>query len=204
MNTEQLLPIRDLCPSIIEEIRYFTSYNFMGCRVDGYEAPTALLTRPAAEALAKAAVSLLPYDMTFRVFDAYRPQQAVDHFLRWAQNPEDQKMKPYFYPEVDKPELIPGGYIAPRSGHSRGSTVDLTLFDMKHGRDLDMGSPFDYFGTCSHFSYDGISSEQKGNRYLLRKIMEKAGFVPYEYEWWHFTLKDEPFPDTYFDLPIRP
>ena len=138
-----------------------------------------------------------------RVFDAYRPQKAVDHFMRWAKDPADVRMKKYFYPEMDKRDAIPGGYIAEHSGHTRGSTVDLTLFDMASQRDLDMGGTFDFFGERSHPDYAGVSGVQHENRMLLQRLMENHGFRPLETEWWHFTLANEPYPDTYFTFPVR-
>ena len=195
--------LTDLVPDAILEMRYFTSYNFVGCRVDGYEQPCALLTEPAAEALRRAGEALLRRGLRLKVYDAYRPQRAVDHFVRWARDTADVRMKPYFYPEVDKSRLFDEGYIAYRSGHSRGSTVDVTLFDMAAGRELDMGSPFDWFGEISHRDYGPLPALQAENRRLLRRVMEDYGFTTIESEWWHFTLAGEPWPDTVFDFPVR-
>ena len=190
-------------PDALLEIRYYSSFNFVGTRIDGYEEPVALLTKEAASALRSASDALLAQGFRLRIFDAYRPQRAVDHFVRWAADPGDTRMKAYFYPELSKAELLPGGYIAARSAHSRGSTVDLTLFDMRAGRDLDMGGPFDYFGMRSHPDFPGITPLQRENRMRLRDAMRAAGFRPIREEWWHFTLENEPFPDTAFDFPVR-
>ena len=138
-----------------------------------------------------------------KIYDAYRPQRAVSHFMRWAKDAEDARMKPCFYPNLDKSVLFDQGYIAEKSGHSRGSTVDLTLFDMKTGKEVDMGGTFDWFGEESHPDYRGVTEEQLANRMLLREIMLSHGFKPLAEEWWHFTLADEPCPDTYFDFPVR-
>ena len=195
--------IGDLIPDAIPEIRYYTTFNFIGERIDGYEQPVALLTREAAEALKQVSDDLLGEGYRMKIFDAYRPQKAVDHFMRWAQDLSDTRMKPFFYPNTDKSEVIPRGYVAEHSGHSRGSTVDLTLFDMRTHRDADMGGPFDFFGELSHPDYKGITEEQYANRMLLRDAMQRRGFLPLAEEWWHFTLADEPFPETYFTFPVR-
>ena len=137
-----------------------------------------------------------------KVFDAYRPAGAVKHFVLWGIEDTDIRMKPYFYPDLVKQELFMKGYIAAKSSHSRGSTVDLTLLDMKTGKEVDMGSPFDYFSEVSHPDYRGITGEQYNNRMLLRNAMIRNGFEPIDCEWWHFTLKNEPFPDTYFEFPV--
>ncbi len=195
--------IGDLIPDAIPEIRYYTTFNFIGERIDGYEQPVALLTREAAEALKRVSDELLAKGYRMKIFDAYRPQKAVDHFMRWAQDLSDTRMKRFFYPNTDKSEIIPRGYVAEHSGHSRGSTVDLTLFDMRTHRDADMGGPFDFFGELSHPDYKGITEEQYANRMLLRDAMLRHGFLPLAEEWWHFILADEPFPETYFTFPVR-
>ncbi len=141
--------------------------------------------------------------MGLKLFDAYRPQQAVNHFVRWAKVLNDTLMKQSYYPDVPKSELFKRGYIASKSGHSRGSTVDLTLIDLDTGNELDMGSPYDFFGVQSHPFYKKITDKQRKNRMLLRRVMLKNGFKPYENEWWHFTLRDEPFPNQYFDFPVK-
>ena len=171
--------------------------------IDGYEAPAALLTREAAKALKSVSDEALERGFRLRVFDAYRPQKAVDRFMRWAEDPADIRMKQYFYPDVDKKNVIPQGYIAEHSGHTRGSTVDLTLFGMTAQQDLDMGGTFDFFGEKSHPDFAGISEAQHANRMLLQGLMMKHGFRPLETEWWHFTLEKEPWPDTYFTFPVR-
>ena len=202
-DIENFVLLTDVIPQALLEVRYFSTFNFVGKRIDGYEQPIILLTAQAASALRKAAEALEKQGYAIKVFDAYRPQRAVDHFLRWSLDLEDTRMKPYFYPNEDKRFLIPNGYIAPKSGHSRGSTVDLTLFDMRTGRDVDMGGCFDYFGTLSHPGCtDGLNEAQIAARMLLRKTMLDAGFRPLETEWWHFTLENEPYPDTYFDFPV--
>jgi len=192
----------DAVPDAILEIRYYSTYNFVGDRIDGYEEPAALLTKEAAEALRAVSGDLKVRGYRLKIYDAYRPQKAVSHFMRWAMDPEDIRMKEYFYPELEKDAVIPLGYIAEHSGHSRGSTVDLTLFDMAAGKEADMGGPFDYFGELSHPDYRGITEEQYASRMLLREAMEARGFAPIPEEWWHFTLEREPYPDTYFTFPV--
>lgn len=189
-------------PGIIQEIRYYSTYNFIGDRIDGYEEPCALLTKEAARALKSVSNELSVQGYRLKVFDAYRPVSAVKHFILWGIEDQDIRMKPYFYPELQKQELFAKGYIAKESSHSRGSTIDLTLLDMATGRELDMGSPFDRFGAISHPDYRGITQEQYDNRMLLRRAMLRGGFEPIDCEWWHFTLTDEPYPDTYFDFPV--
>ena len=194
--------IGEAVPDVILEIRYYSTFNFIGDRIDGYEEPVALLTAEAADALKAAADELKGRGYRLKVFDAYRPQRAVDHFMRWAADPADTRMKAFFYPDLEKDVLIPRGYIAEHSGHSRGNTVDLTLFDARTGKELDMGGPFDFFGPLSHPDYTGISPEQYANRMLLREAMLSRGFRPLAEEWWHFTLEGEPWPDTYFTFPV--
>ncbi len=194
--------LSEAVPDAILEIRYYSTYNFVGVRIDGYEQPVALLTREAAEALRAVSDELVQKGYRLKIFDAYRPQKAVDHFMRWALDSADTLMKPYFYPELEKNVLFPQGYIAERSGHSRGSTVDLTLFDMAAGREVDMGGTFDYFGLLSHPDFKDITEEQYQNRMILRNAMLAHGFKPLEEEWWHFTLKNEPYPNTYFTFPV--
>ena len=194
--------VNDLIPDIVLEIRYYTDYNFVGTRVDGYEEPIALLTREAAEALKEVNEDLAQQGYRLKIYDAYRPQSAVTHFVNWAGDLEDTKMKDYFYPELDKSVLFDQGYIAHHSGHSRGSTVDLTIVDMITGQDVDMGGTFDYFGERSHADYTGITDEQYANRMILRDAMTSHGFRAITTEWWHFTLENEPYPDTYFTFPV--
>ena len=194
--------LTDAVPDAILEIRYYSTYNFVGDRIDGYEQPVALLTREAAFALRQVSDDLVQKGYRLKIYDAYRPQMAVSHFMRWALDFEDTRMKPYFYPELEKDVLFPLGYIAEHSGHSRGSTVDLTLFDMTTEKEVDMGGTFDYFGELSHPDYTGITQEQFANRMLLREAMLAHGFKPLAEEWWHFTLAEEPYPDTYFTFPV--
>ena len=195
--------VSEATPDVILEIRYYSTYNFIGDRIDGYEEPIALLTKEAAAALRTVSIDAAKQGYRLKIFDAYRPQQAVSHFMRWAKDEKDARMKDYFYPALDKKDLIPGGYIAEPSGHSRGSTVDLTLFDMKTGKEVDMGGPFDFFGERSHTDFSGVSPEQHASRMLLQRMMTDRGFEPYAGEWWHFTLANEPYPDTYFTFPVR-
>ena len=202
-NAEGFVSVGETIPDVILEIRYYSSFNFIGERIDGYEQPIAMLTREAASALKKVSDEAVSRGYRLKIYDAYRPQKAVDHFMRWAKDASDIRMKSCFYPGLDKSELIPGGYIAEHSGHSRGSTVDLTLFDMGTQKELDMGGPFDFFGELSHPDYPGITEEQHANRMLLRSLMTSHGFLPLEEEWWHFTLAGEPYPDTYFTFPVR-
>ena len=195
--------LAEAVPDAILEIRYYSTYNFVGERIDGYEQPCALLSREAAKALKAASDEAVRRGYRLKIYDAYRPQRAVEHFMRWAKDTSDTRMKQYFYPDLDKSVLFAQGYIAERSGHSRGSTVDLTLFDMKTGKELDMGGTFDWFGKESHPDYRDITAEQFKNRMLLRDIMVAHGFNPIAEEWWHFTLANEPYPDTYFDFSVR-
>ena len=202
-DTHGFVSVGEVIPDVLLDIRYFSSFNFIGKRIDGYEEPAAILTREAAQALKEASREAMEQGFRLKVFDTYRPQKAVDHFVRWAKDPEDIRMKAFFYPELEKTEIIPQGYIAEHSGHSRGSTVDLTLFDMATQQDVDMGGTFDFFGELSHPDYSGVSEVQHANRMLLQSLMVKHGFRPLETEWWHFTLENEPWPDTYFTFSVR-
>ena len=202
MDPSAFVVLADYVPAIIQEIRYYSTYNFIGDRIDGYEEPCAILTMEAARALKSVSNEMNVMGYRLKVFDAYRPAAAVKHFVLWGLEDTDIRMKPFFYPDLDKEELFMKGYIASRSSHSRGSTVDLTLLDMKTGKELDMGSPFDYFSEVSHPDYTGITKEQYENRMLLRNAMIRNGFEPYDCEWWHFTLRNEPFPDTYYAFPV--
>lgn len=200
---EGFVHVRDIVPDAALDVRYATSHNFVGAPVDGYLAPQVILSRPAAAALAGVQEDLKAFGLGLKIYDGYRPQRAVDHFVRWGKNLGDTKMKAEFYPDVDKKNLFRDGYIATRSGHTRGSTVDLTVIDLQTGRDLDMGGPFDFFG---HLSWPGnldLPPQARANRALLREAMARHGFKPLTEEWWHFTLIDEPFPDTYFDFPVE-
>lgn len=194
--------LADYVPAIVQEIRYYSTYNFVGDRIDGYEEPCALLTKEAARALKSVSGEMAAQGFRLKVFDAYRPANAVKHFVLWGIDDLDLRMKPYFYPDLDKEELFARGYIASQSSHSRGSTVDLTLLDMQTGKELDMGGPFDLFSEVSHPDYRGVSDEQYFNRMLLRDAMLRNGFEPIDCEWWHFTLVDEPYPNTYFEFPV--
>ncbi|WP_073952812.1 M15 family metallopeptidase [Streptomyces kebangsaanensis] len=213
-------------PTIIQEIRYFTPHNFVGRRIDGYRQPLCILTRPAAQALHTAQKQLLRKGYSLKVYDCYRPQRAVDHFVRWAQDLDDQAMKGEFYPNVDKTRLFEDGYIAAKSGHSRGSTMDLTIVELPVGPirpyvpgtplvpcyapeaerspddSLDMGTGFDCFDTLAHTFDPRIQGQQRANRMLLKNTLENLGFVNLAEEWWHYTYKPEPYPDTYFDFPV--
>ena len=202
MDPSGFVVLSDYVPSIIQEIRYFTTYNFIGDRINGYEEPLALMTTEAARALNSAANEFIVLGYRLKIFDAYRPATAVKHFVLWGIEDQDVRMKPYFYPDLEKQELFSKGYVASKSSHSRGSTVDLTLFDMEKGKEVDMGSPFDFFGEISHPGYKGITEEQFDNRMRLQKVMLRNGFKPYGSEWWHFTLDNEPYPDTYFEFPV--
>ena len=194
--------LSDAVPDAILEIRYYSTYNFVGARIDGYEEPVALLTKEAAAALKEVSDDVIAQGYRLKIYDAYRPQKAVDHFVRWAEDTADVKMKEYFYPDLEKDVLFPLGYIAEHSGHSRGSTVDLTLFDMRTEKEADMGGTFDFFGELSHPDYKDITDEQYANRMILREAMLRHGFKPLDEEWWHFTLENEPYPDTYFTFPV--
>ena len=194
--------LSDAVPDAILEIRYYSTYNFVGARIDGYEEPVALLTKEAAAALKEVSDDVIAQGYRLKIYDAYRPQKAVDHFVRWTEDTADVKMKEYFYPDLEKDVLFPLGYIAEHSGHSRGSTVDLTLFDMKTEKEADMGGTFDFFGELSHPDYKDITDEQYANRMILREAMLRHGFKPLDEEWWHFTLENEPYPDTYFTFPV--
>ena len=221
-DTTQFVTLTDAVPDAILEIRYFSTYNFVGERIDGYLEPTALLTKQAAKALKEVSDDVKSKGYRLKIYDAYRPQKAVDHFVRWAADLSATEMKPYFYPDLDKSVLFEQEYIIRKSGHTRGSTVDLTLFDMNKEKELDMGGTFDWFGPESHPDFCGnpetgeytgdnskspagrsITAEQFENRMILRRAMLSHGFAPLHTEWWHFTLKDEPFPDTYFTFPVQ-
>ena len=201
-DTSGFVVLSDYVPSIVQEIRYYSTYNFIGDRIDGYEEPTAFFTKDAARALRSAANELIVKGYRLKVFDAYRPVRAVKHFVLWGIEDQDLRMKPYFYPDLEKQELFARGYIAKLSSHSRGSAIDLTLLDMQTGKELDMGSPFDLFGEISHPDYKGITEEQYDNRMFLQETMIRNGFLPFDCEWWHFMLADEPYPNIYFDFPI--
>ena len=196
--------LSEVIPDLLLDLRYYSTFNFIGDRIDGYEEACALLTSKAALALKKVSDEAISLGYRLMIYDAYRPQTAVNHFSRWANDPADIRMKPYFYPKLEKHRLFELGFILRKSAHSRGSTVDLTLFDMNLGRKADMGSNFDFFGQRSRSDYVGnLTSEQQKNRKRLQTIMLKYGFLSLKEEWWHFTLRDEPYPDTYFSFPVR-
>lgn len=206
-DTSAFVLVSDVIPDAILEIRYFTAYNFIGDRIPGYEEPVAIMTKQSADSLKAVADDLRSMGYVIKVFDAYRPQRAVDYFMKWGDDAGDVRMKEIFYPKINKASVIPLGYVARRSSHTHGSTVDLTLVDMKSGREVDMGSPFDYFGGLSSPDIQPgsgtLTEQQYHNRMILRDAMLSHGFKPYSGEWWHFTLKNEPFPDTFFDFPVR-
>ena len=214
-DASQFVNITDVVPDAILEIRYFGTYNFVGSRIDGYLQPTALLTRQAADSLRAVSDDLKAQGYRLKIYDSYRPQMGVDHFVRWGKELGDTLMRQYFYPNEVKDSLFIKGYIAEQSGHSRGSTLDLTLFDMRTEKEVDMGGTFDWFGRESHPDCGGnpetgeyrqndtVTATQFANRMILRNAMMRHGFKPYDCEWWHFTLKDEPFPDTYFHFPVK-
>lgn len=202
MDASDFVLLSDYVPGIVQEIRYFSTYNFIGDRIDGYEQPCAIITKEAARVLKTVSNELNVQGYRMKVFDCYRPACAVKHFVMWGIEDTDVRMKEYFYPDLVKQDLFSKGYVASKSSHSRGSTIDLTLLDMKTGKEVDMGSPFDMFSEVSHPDYRGITDEQYSNRMILRNVMIRNGFEPIDCEWWHFTLKDEPFPDTYFEFPV--
>ncbi len=214
-DTSGFVTLTDVVPDVILEIRYFGTYNFVGTRIDGYEQPVALLTRQAADSLRAVSDDVMEQGYRLKIYDAYRPQQAVDHFVRWAADMDATEMKSYFYPSLSKKVLFPQQYICAKSGHTRGSTLDLTLFDMQTEKEVDMGGTFDWFGPESHPDFGGnpetgvykpnphLTAEQFTNRMILRRAMMRHGFKPMPTEWWHFTLKDEPYPDTYFNFPVK-
>ncbi|WP_245454138.1 M15 family metallopeptidase [Aquabacter cavernae] len=195
--------VAEAIPDARFDIRYYSDANFVGTRIDGYEAPRCYLTQPAAEALKVIAQKAEAQGLGLLIFDCYRPARAVAHFARWAADAADQAHKAAYYPDIAKQDLFREGYIAERSGHSRGSTLDLTLFERATGRELDMGTPFDLFGPRSWTAAPDITPAQRANRVLLQDLMASGGFKGFDKEWWHFTLAGEPHPDTYFDFPIR-
>jgi len=195
--------VEDIIPSIKVELRYFSNNNFLGKHVDGYNAEVAILSKEATVALENVQEELADYDLSIKIFDSYRPQRAVNHFMRWARNLNDTINKQHYYPDVEKRYLFKEEYIASRSGHSRGSTLDITLVDINTCEELDMGSPYDFFGKESWVDNNDLSVQQRANRMLLQTVMRKHGFRHYPKEWWHFTLRGEPFPETYFDFVVE-
>lgn len=225
--SDNFIDIQAVIPEVILDIRYYDDHNFLGERVDGYLAPKCILTKEAAHALANVQKDLQPYSLQLKIYDCYRPQHAVDHFVRWAKEIKNTKTMREFYPTIDKKNLFRDGYIADRSSHSRGSTVDLTIVPLpvsgqqeyiprqtlsecylpagqRFGdNSIDMGTGFDCFHELSHTTNPHIGHQQKINRLLLKSLMEKHGLKNYDKEWWHYTLKNEPYPNTYFDFPVE-
>lgn len=194
---KDFVDVKAVIPDAVYDIRYFGTDNFVGTRVDGYKAPKCILTKKAASALSGVAADLKPFGLKLRIYDCYRPQRAVDHFVRWAGDMSDTKTKKKHYPKVDKKNLFKDGYIASKSGHTRGSTIDLTIDG------LDMGTPFDFFSERTHTAYANIPRQARVDRLSLKLVMEKNGFGNYDKEWWHYTLKDEPYPNKYFNFPVE-
>jgi zinc D-Ala-D-Ala dipeptidase len=199
----EFVDVARVVPGLVVDMRYAGSRNFVGRPIAGYEAPVCLLTRQAAEALAAVQRDLAASGRGLKVYDCYRPARAVADFAAWARDLDDQRSKPEYYPNVPKDQLFALGYIAERSGHSRGSTVDVTLVDLATGAELDMGTPYDLFDPRSWPSDATVSTEAQANRRVLQEIMIAHGFRPLREEWWHFTLNEEPFPATYFDFPVQ-
>ena len=197
--------ISNTIPNIEIEARYFSEDNFIGQRIKGYESPKCFLSKKAATALAEIQAELNVFGLGLKVYDAYRPQQAVDHFVAWAKDLSDTKMKSKYYPDVDKTNLFRDGYIAKKSGHSRGSTVDLTIVSLstRAPQELDMGTAWDFFSPISWSSSMAVTPSQRANRMLLKTLMIKYGFKPIDEEWWHFTLRNEPFPNQYFNFAVK-
>lgn len=195
--------VKSIIPDLDVELRYNTKNNFIGKRIDGYQSNKLILTKETALALKQVQEELLGQNLCLLVYDGYRPQKAVNHFMSWAENLTDTVNKKAFYPDVDKLNLFVEEYIAARSGHSKGSTLDVTIIDGNTGKPLDMGSNYDFFGEASWVDYQNITDQQKANRKLLQTVMLKYGFKNYPKEWWHFTLKNEPFPNTYFNFPVK-
>lgn len=194
----------DVVEGLVVDMRYFGTNNFVGEKIDGYERPRCLLSAQAATALAAVQRELAGQGLGLKVFDCYRPVRGVAHFVRWARRSEDDpKRKAQYYPDIDKRDLFKLGYIATRSGHSRGSTVDITLVRRADKSELDMGTPYDFSGRQSWVADKSVSAEAQKNRTLFAVAMRRGGFAPYHKEWWHFTLVNEPFPDAYFDFPVR-
>ena len=203
-SKEAFMDLKELMPNLRSDMRYYSSNNFVGAPIDGYNEPKVFLTKEAAEALKKVQDELERLGFGLLIYDAYRPQRATDHFVRWAQDENDDTMKTQFYPNIDKKDLFSKGYISVKSGHSRGSTVDVTIVSLKTKQILNMGSPYDLFDEVSSVDHTAtITKNQHALRLLLKRRMEKHGWQSYPQEWWHFTLKEEPYPDTYFDFPIE-
>lgn len=200
---EHFVYVDEIIPDVVLDVRYFSDDNFMGVRVDGYRQPFVLISKTAGQTLANVQAELKQQGLGLKVFDAYRPQKAVDHFVRWAADPADTLTKTRYYPELPKDRLFDLGYISAKSGHTRGSTLDLTIINLATGEELDMGSGWDFFGDISHHDSPLVDEQATANRALLRDLMVKHGFRAITTEWWHYTLRDEPFPDTYFDFDVE-
>lgn len=202
---DNFVELKMYIPTINLDIRYFTTDNFVGARIDGYKSPKALLSVHAANALRNVQSELAIFGLGLKIYDAYRPQQAVDHFIRWAKDPNDIEMKLNYYPEIDKESLFEEGYLIDRSSHSRGSAVDVSIVSLHKTdpKELDMGTNWDFFGPDSWPQSFMVTLQQRANRMFLYHMMRKHGFKPHEKEWWHFTLENEPYPDQYFDTPIQ-
>ena len=203
MDRSGFVDARRVVPGLLVDMRYHSEENFVGRRIAGYDAPVCLLTREAVATLARVQARVGEFGLGLKVFDCYRPKRAVADFAAWARDPADQKRKAEQYPDVDKSRLFELGYIAERSGHSRGSTLDVTLVDARTGAELDMGSGYDLFDTLSWPSDQRPSAAARANRMLLQDVMVANGFRPLKEEWWHVTLNDEPYPETYFDFPVK-
>ena len=200
---DNFIYLTEVIPKLRFDLRYYSDDNFIGQPIPGYHSNVMIVTLQAAMALKKVQQDLAYSNFSLKIFDGYRPQTAVDYFVRWAHDPDDQRMKATYYPNMDKSEIIPKGYIVEKSSHSRGSTVDLTIMSNDDGREMDMGTSFDVFDQKSWPSDTTVTVQQRANRQLLRSVMSKHGFIGLEEEWWHFTLRDEPYPDTYFDFPVK-
>jgi len=203
ITRDGFVEVKEVIPDIVLDVRYYSDDNFMGTRVDGYHAPAVWISKEAAQALLEAQQELAQQGLGLKIFDGYRPQKAVDHFVRWAGDPTDTLTKGKYYPEVPKDRLFELGYISEKSGHTRGSTLDLTIVNLESGLELDMGSPWDFFGDISHHDSPLVDEQATANREILRSAMTRHGFHPAVTEWWHYTLEDEPYPDTYFDFDIE-
>ena len=199
-SNNRFVDLKEYIPNIIIDLKYASNDNFTGRIVNGYESPICLLTAEAASSLRNIQTILNKSGYSLKIYDAYRPQRSVNYFINWSKNPSDTINKSYYYPNLLKSNLFKLGYIASKSSHSRGSTVDITLVDINSGKEVDMGSPYDFFGLESSHDYKDISITQKNNRKLLLDVMTNNGFSSYPKEWWHYTFIDEPFPTTYFDF----
>ena len=200
-DKSDFVPVYTMINDAVYDIRYYSNYNFTGKKINGYKAPVAYMTKESLKALSQAADDLRKQGYRLLIWDTYRPQKAVNNFVTWINNPNDAGDKS-FYPNLEKSDLLKGQYIMEKSGHTRGSTVDLTLIK-KDGSFVDMGGTFDLFSEISHPDYKKLTKEQKKNRKILHDAMIKAGLKGIDSEWWHFTLKNEPYPDTYFDFDVE-